>query len=223
MTTMPAAEAEHCWNRIGVRGERTCPELERHVHCHNCPVFSRAACLRMESAPPEGYLEELAQHYNPPRDNPCAQARSLLVFRLETEWLGLSPQSVIEVVKDQTIHRIPHARTPVLRGLINFRGELTLCVSLEEVLKLPPRSSPTEESKRARKIMVLSAPQGPLAARVTEVAGIERFQADQGILPPATLVQAPVSCVDRLYPWRDGHVNHLNDSQLFELIARSLS
>ena len=34
-------DLDDCWNRIGVRGDRSCPELARVIHCHNCPVFSR--------------------------------------------------------------------------------------------------------------------------------------------------------------------------------------
>ena len=38
-----AASINDCWNRIGVRGDASCPELEQHVHCRNCPVYSAAA------------------------------------------------------------------------------------------------------------------------------------------------------------------------------------
>src|SRR5258706_152676 len=45
----PAIDA--CWNRIGVRGDGSCPELARHVHCRHCPAFGapppRAALKRL--------------------------------------------------------------------------------------------------------------------------------------------------------------------------------
>src|SRR4029077_5730556 len=34
---MPALVVDDCWNRIGVRGDASCPELKHHVHCRNCP------------------------------------------------------------------------------------------------------------------------------------------------------------------------------------------
>lgn len=34
---------DHCWSKIGVSGDRTCPELQSFVHCRNCPVFAAAA------------------------------------------------------------------------------------------------------------------------------------------------------------------------------------
>ena len=50
-----------CWNRIGVNGDRTCPALEEHVHCRNCPVFAGAARGSSTARPPTGYLAEWAE------------------------------------------------------------------------------------------------------------------------------------------------------------------
>jgi chemotaxis-related protein WspD len=41
MNAMPREEVkslDDCWNRIGVRGDGSCRELEQHIHCHNCSV-----------------------------------------------------------------------------------------------------------------------------------------------------------------------------------------
>ena len=35
--------AGDCWNKIGVSGDLSCPELNTHIHCRNCPVFAAAA------------------------------------------------------------------------------------------------------------------------------------------------------------------------------------
>ena len=37
------AAIDDCWNRIGVRGDGSCPELKQYVHCRNCPVYSAGA------------------------------------------------------------------------------------------------------------------------------------------------------------------------------------
>ena len=47
-----------CWNRIGVTGDRSCPELNTFVHCRNCPVFAAAARAFFDRPAPEGYLAE---------------------------------------------------------------------------------------------------------------------------------------------------------------------
>src|ERR1700679_1678049 len=47
---------DDCWSRIGVSGDRTCPELNSHIHCRNCPVFATAARTFFDRPAPEGYL-----------------------------------------------------------------------------------------------------------------------------------------------------------------------
>ena len=42
-TETPAlGTVDDCWNRIGVSGDRSCPELQAHLHCRNCSVSSSA-------------------------------------------------------------------------------------------------------------------------------------------------------------------------------------
>src|SRR6266478_6447959 len=51
----------NCWNRIGTAGDRSCSELEKHVHCRNCPVFASVARIFFDRPAPEGYLAEWTQ------------------------------------------------------------------------------------------------------------------------------------------------------------------
>ncbi len=55
------AVGDGCWNRIGVSGDRSCPELPSFVHCRNCPVFAAAARAFFDRPAPEGYLAEWAR------------------------------------------------------------------------------------------------------------------------------------------------------------------
>src|SRR5215831_8786654 len=56
----PFIHGEGCWHRIGVSGDRSCPELSTFVHCRNCPVFAAAARAFFDRPAPEGYLGEWA-------------------------------------------------------------------------------------------------------------------------------------------------------------------
>ncbi|OZI19646.1 hypothetical protein CAL26_18760 [Bordetella genomosp. 9] len=38
-----SAPIDDCWNRIGVRGDRSCPRLAEYIHCRECPVQEEAA------------------------------------------------------------------------------------------------------------------------------------------------------------------------------------
>src|SRR6185436_17733771 len=83
-----AADALPCWRAIGVSGDGICPELVTHVHCRNCPVFTRAGRSLLERAAPAGYRDEwtrLLAQVKPA----AASERSVLVFRLAEEWLAV--------------------------------------------------------------------------------------------------------------------------------------
>jgi chemotaxis-related protein WspD len=65
------------------------------------------------------------------------------VFRLGDEWLALPVSVLVEVTTPRPAHRVPH-RGGVLAGVVNIRGELHLCVHLDQVLgvRRPPDLAP---------------------------------------------------------------------------------
>src|SRR4051812_49551856 len=105
---------DDCWNRIGVAGDRTCPELETHIHCRNCPVFSAAARSFFERPAPGGYLAEWTRLLAEPEVPIEGDDVSLLLFRLGGEWLALGTRVVAEVTAPRPVHRIPHRSDQVL-------------------------------------------------------------------------------------------------------------
>src|SRR5437667_10341199 len=97
-----------CWNLIGIAGDRSCPELERHIHCRNCPVFSKAARGFFDHPAPEGYLAEWGRLLAAPVTPAESEDLSVLIFRLGNEWLALRTRVVVEVTTPRPVHRIPH-------------------------------------------------------------------------------------------------------------------
>ncbi|MDP1880273.1 MAG: chemotaxis protein CheW, partial [Parachlamydiaceae bacterium] len=65
---------------------------------------------------------------------------SLIVFRLNSEWLALRTEFLKEISSLKPIHKIPHRTNTVLNGVVNFHGQLQLCVSLQYALELNPTS-----------------------------------------------------------------------------------
>ena len=61
-TSTPFARAglNDCWNKIGVRGDGSCPELKQHAHCRNCPVYASVAA-ETESPLAKQAAERLAE------------------------------------------------------------------------------------------------------------------------------------------------------------------
>ena len=130
-----------CWNSIGVRGDRSCPELAEFVHCQNCPVFAAAGRRFLDARSPEGYLEEWTERLAELPDDLSRDTLSVLVFRLADEWLALPVQVLVEVTAPRPVHRVPY-RAGLLAGLVNIRGELHLCIHLAKLLGIVARSAP---------------------------------------------------------------------------------
>ena len=125
-----------CWRVVGVSGDRSCPELERFIHCRNCPVLAEAARSFFDREAPPGYLESWRTVLEEPEAPPDADAASLLVFRVDKEWLALPATALIEVTPIRRLHAVPHRAGTPLAGLVNIRGQLQLCLSLHAVLGL---------------------------------------------------------------------------------------
>jgi chemotaxis-related protein WspD len=152
---IPVGAGTDCWNRIGISGDQTCPELKGHIHCRNCPVFTAAARTFFDRPAPANYVAEWARWLagangganDASRSNANQDDRdliSVLIFRLGREWLAFTTSTVDEVTLPRPVHKIPHRSSPTLLGLVNLRGSLSLCVSLhallgvERVTALPP-------------------------------------------------------------------------------------
>ncbi|HTB63262.1 MAG TPA: chemotaxis protein CheW [Opitutales bacterium] len=136
LSSEPLAEKNSCWRRIGVWGDKSCPELAEQVHCANCPVFAEAGRSFFDRDAPEDYLREwagvLAQ-----ASAPHEETVSALVFRLGPQWLALPAAGVVSVSELRPVHRLPHRSGKIFSGLVNIAGELQLAFNLHALLELP--------------------------------------------------------------------------------------
>ena len=135
-TRLPIASTGEaaCWNSIGVRGDRSCPELTRHVHCRNCPTYAVAAMALLDGELSEQSVREQTAHFAAPRTFESAGTEPIVVFRIGTEWLALPMTIVAEVAEIRPVRTVPHRRADLVLGVTNVRGALVVCVSLSRLL-----------------------------------------------------------------------------------------
>jgi chemotaxis-related protein WspD len=217
-----------CWRRIGVAGDRSCPELESVIHCRNCPVLAEAARGFFDRAAPEGYLDDWRAILEEPAEAAAADATSMLVFRLDAEWLALPTAVLVEVTPVRALHRLPHRSGGVLSGLVNIRGQLQLCVSLHGLLGLTggPATEAGEISgddsvgrTTARLLVVERTAEHGLERwvfGVDEVAGVHRVTKGQLRAVPSTVGHANARCSSALFEWHDRTVGLLDEARVFE-------
>jgi len=214
-----------CWNRIGVRGDGSCAELEKHVHCRNCPTYSAAAARLLDRELPAGYRSEWTEHFARVAQEVELDTHSVLVFRIGLEWLALPVGNFLAVSELKPIHSLPHRRSRVVRGLVNFRGELLVCISLEEALALE-RTPGNEVNSRLsvhQRLLVVSRDGGRLAFPVEEVHGIHHYHLREVQAVPATVAKAAATYTKGILAWRERSVGILDDELLFDTLNRSLA
>jgi chemotaxis signal transduction protein len=222
-----------CWRIVGVSGDRSCPELARFIHCRNCPVLAEAARQFFDRPAPPGYLEAWQTVLEAPDERPDADATSLLVFRLDTEWLALPTAALVEVTPVRRIHAVPHRSGTPLAGIVNIRGRLELCMSLHALLGVPggPRppvtdDPPATDDNGLPRMLVVERHEGKATQRwvlgVDDVAGVQRVPASALRKIPATVGQAPSRCSSALFHDSERSVAVLDRDRLFDALERAV-
>jgi chemotaxis-related protein WspD len=219
------AHVDDCWNKIGVRGDGSCPQLEEHVHCRNCPVYFAGAVALLDRPAPSDYLADWTNHFAEPKQAQEAETQSVVIFRIGGEWLGLPTQVVSEVTNALTIHSLPHRRSGVVVGLANVRGELVVCASLAHVLGIRPAADTKQNKPQIQhaRLLVIRRDDFRMVCPVDEVHGIQRFQSRELQEVPTTVAKAAASYSKAILSWNKHTVGLLDEERLFAWLKRSIA
>ena len=211
------AEIFDCWNKIGVRGDKSCPELARHSHCRNCPNYSAAAAtlLDRELAGPAAAVA--TSHFAETAPAGDADTQSAVIFRVGAEWFAVSTLLLDEIVSVRAIHSLPHRRNPALLGLANVRGELVTCVSIARLLF--GEAAPLPQGR----LIVMRHASGRLAFPVDEVQHTHRYRPDELTPVPPTVAKSASAFTRGLLPWCERIVGCLDERLLLDALNRSLA
>lgn len=220
---------DECWRRIGVSGDRSCPELVTHVHCRNCPVMAAAARTFFDRAAPEGYLSGWVGILEESAPRADADPESLLVFRLGREWLALPTTALVEVTTSRPCHRVPHRVGGVLEGIVNIRGQLQLCVSAHRLLGIDeaPRDTAASAFGEALRLLVVERRAAAAEERwvfaADDVAGVHRVERTAMRMVPSTVSQSGARYCRALFDWQEGTVGVLDDTRFFDSLSDHLA
>ena len=240
-TESGATQVHDCWGTIGVNGNGTCRELEKFVHCRNCPVYSAAGLQLLNRPLPMDYRRERTLHYAEAKTITHPPKTSLVIFRLGPEWLALPTTAFQEVAERRFLHTLPHRRRSVVLGLVNIRGELLLCVSLARLLGLEQTTDHTTSGLVSGpvvpfhdRLLVTNWDGQRLVFTVDEVHGIHRFHRHEMKEPPTTISKSARTHTQGIFPWppaqgglrpggRERWVGFLNPDSLFAALNRALA
>ena len=222
-TALAEREIEDCWNTIGVRGNGRCQELEEHTHCRNCPVYSRAALRLLDRPLPPEHRLEWSRHFARARPVTTAKRTSVVIFRIASEWLALPSETLQEVAERRLVHSLPHQQRGIVLGLVNVRGELAICVSVQRLLGIgggPQKETPGRSTAR---LLVASLHGSRCIFPADEVHGVHRLHINELNEPPASFSRGKPSYMKGIFLWRGKPVGFLDAGHLFAALNRNFS
>ena len=218
--TVGESKVDDCWNRIGVQGDHSCPELVKYIHCRNCPVFASAGQALYDREPPDGYTAEWTQAIAQAEVQEAARTIPVVVFQVADEWLALDVAYTVEVAPVRTIRRVPHHGDALLLGVVNIRGELQLAVSLRYLLGVGDGKAGALDPDRAR--MLVAEKNGVRWVFVVdEVHDIHHFREEDLSDVPATLGAGGEVFTRGVFRWEGKSVGYLDPYRLFNALRRS--
>lgn len=110
-----------------------------------------------------------------------AQTRQLCTFVLDHLLFGVDVVRVQEVIRYQQMTRVPLA-SPVIRGLINLRGQIVTALDMRARFELLPR--PTDDLPMN---VVIRSDNGPVSLLVDEIGDVVEVHQEAFESPPETI------------------------------------
>jgi chemotaxis-related protein WspD len=227
-----------CWKQVGMWGDRTCEQLTQVAHCKDCSVYVAAGAKLLERPAPKGYRERLTTKF---AANVKQQPEkcSVLVFRLDKEWLALPANLCQQILPPVNCHRLPHRSNATLKGIVNVRGQLLLKISLAAALGLSATSLPSENLTKSqlatknvlsgtniysRMVVIEKARQVGTPENwvfdVDELYGIHAIARKKLETVAAGVSAGAEACTSHVFLWKTHRVNLLDADRLFETLRQ---
>jgi purine-binding chemotaxis protein CheW len=118
-------------------------------------------------------------------------------FFLNGQFLGVPVEQVQEVIRFQEMTRVPLV-PPVIRGLINLRGQIVMAIDLRRRFGMPERP-PSELPMN----VVVRADDGAVSFLVDEIGDVLEAEEEKFEAPPDTLRGAGRDLVRGVYKLED--------------------
>ncbi len=221
--TRQALADSECWKRIGIHGDRSCGELARHIHCRSCPVYHLAGRRLLDRPMPEDYRAEWSRRLAEIPPAPDPDSLNLMVFRVAGHWLALPSGCLDETLAPVPVRKVPHRSNRDFLGLVNTRGELQLCFTLEHLLDPHGGETATTGASRAfPRLLAIKVRGQRWVFPADEVRGIARQPRSRLESLPANLGKAPAYPVVALFDLDGLRVGLLDPERLADRFGEAL-
>jgi len=134
MTNSNYTNVDNCWEKIGIFGDNTCGTLQNVEHCYYCEVFKQAGRKIFNKETPQEFIKEWTEIYSKAKNKEDTEKIALVIFRISEEWFAIEAKLFIEALTNRIIHPIPERTNKYFYGILNFNGELLLCIAINNIL-----------------------------------------------------------------------------------------
>ena len=184
----------------------------------------KAALRLLERKPDEAYLSNWTEVLAQPKTPLEKRGMTVIIFRLNMEWLAISSTVFCEVIHYKKIHRIPHRTNAILMGLVNYQGMLKLCVNMHNFLTIESEKTvqPLCSKKKFPRMVSIEKEQEQWIFPVDEVHGIFHLDSNHLQNVPVTVKKSKASYLGGMIEWNDISVGYIDEEQLFFGLKRSV-
>jgi len=216
---------KYCWTITGIRGNRSCPELSKHIHCRNCPRYESAGRNLLDREPPGNYIEELTEMIARPETKKDGLQKSVMVFRLGSEWLSLPVNLFVELTRPLPIRRVPHRSNSVFLGLVSIRGDIQMCFSAGNLLGVQSAEAgkTTPASGMLLRFCFVSKHGRKWAFPVDEVCGLYNYAENEVQPVPVNVAKTMQKYTVGIIDVNKRQTGLINDDLVFAAFERSLA
>lgn len=169
---------------------------------------------------PQGYAEEWTSLLMREKESEkVSHKNTVVIFRLGMEWFALSALIFKEVAENRIVHKLPHKSNQYLKGVVNIRGRLRLCVSLFDLLEIEMESGDVRQKSYDR-IIVLERDKDVWVFPVDEIFGIYRFDAVTIKNVPVTVSKAKGNYLKGMVNWEEKLIGYIDEDLLLNSLKR---
>lgn len=214
-----------CWNTIGVwrSGTQKCEKLDDVTHCYNCSVYADAGRSLLNRPAPDGYGDEWADVLATEKKAKSKDSVSAVVFRLGSEWLALPVNMINEITLLRNIYDIPHNKNKKIRGMVNIRGELIVCMSLGYLLGVDkPDEDLINEEHSINRLIMIREKNGYVVFPVSEIDGIMYYDPEKIVAAPDTIRNSNLNFIHGVASFNDKNIGCIDHKILIDNIASTL-
>jgi len=216
---------DDCWNTIGVwrKTDKKCEKLSDVIHCYNCDVYSNAGRSLLNRESPEGYTNEWADILAEQKTEQSSGMQSAIVFRLGAEWLALPVMVVNEISLLKNIYAIPHNKNNAIKGMVNIRGELVICMSLGNLFGIEkPNEELIDEEHSINRLIMIREKKGHVVFPVSEIDGIIHYNPAKLSPAPDTIKSSTSNFIIGISNSNERNIGCIDHTALIEKIAGTL-